>query len=60
MNERAWMFLILCKLSYTDISSGIFFLCLVAEGESLHLNISLGGGGGLCARYGRRAGLKIK
>ena len=34
----------LCKLSYTDISSGIFFLCLVAEGESLHLNISLGGG----------------
>lgn len=50
----------LCKLSYTDISSGIFFLCLVAEGESLHLNISLGGGGG-CARYiGRRAGLKIK
>lgn len=46
MNERAWMFLILCKLSYTDISSGIFFLCLVAEGESLHLNISLGGGGG--------------
>ena len=53
--------MILCKLSYTDISSGIFFLCLVAEGESLHLNISLGGGGrGLCARYGRRAGLKIK
>ena len=51
--------MILCKLSYTDISSGIFFLCLVAEGESLHLNISLGGGG-LCARYGRRAGLKIK
>lgn len=35
----------LCKLSYTDISSGIFFLCLVAEGESLHLNISFGGGG---------------
>ena len=54
------MFMILCKLSYTDISSGIFFLCLVAEGESLHLNISLGGGGWLCARYGRRAGLKIK
>ena len=39
------MFMILCKLSYTDISSGIFFLCLVAEGKSLHLNISLGGGG---------------
>lgn len=59
MNQRAWMFVILCKLPYTDISSGIFFLCLVAEGESLHLNISLGGGG--CARYiGRRAGLKIK
>ena len=53
------MFMILCKLSYTDISLGIFFLCLVAEGKSLHLNISLGGGG-LCARYGRRAGLKIK
>lgn len=51
--------MILCKLPYTDISSGIFFLCLVAEGESLHLNISWGGGG--CARYiGRRAGLKIK
>lgn len=45
MNQRAWMFVILCKLPYTDISSGIFFLCLVAEGESLHLNISLGGGG---------------
>lgn len=44
MNQRAWMFVILCKLPYTDISSGIFFLCLVAEGESLHLNISLGGG----------------
>ena len=44
MNQRAWMFVILCKLSYTDISSGMFFLCLVAEGESLHLNISLGGG----------------
>lgn len=58
MNQRAWMFVILCKLPYTDISSGIFFLCLVAEGESLHLNISLGG---VCARYiGRRAGLKIK
>lgn len=36
--------MILCKLSYTDILSGIFFLCLVADGESLHLNISLGGG----------------
>lgn len=38
-----------CSLFYAscliDISSGIFFLCLVAEGESLHLNISLGGGG---------------
>ena len=42
------MFMILCKLSYTDISSGIFFLCLVAEGKSLHLNISLGEGGGGC------------
>lgn len=39
--------MILCKLSYTDILSGIFFLSLVADGESLHLNISLGGGG-LC------------
>lgn len=37
----------LCKLSYTDISSGIFFLCLVAEGKSLHLNISLGRRGGV-------------